>query len=142
MRALLHLTAVVLALPGILLAAGFLALGQAIAAKTLPGFFGVLLELFVWLVPWGLVGSVLALLALVLAGFSARLRPFAAACVALLAIASSVVLLVLATSHGNFAPGQLAFFVPALAAMAISAWLAASEWRATRTPTRHPGEAH
>ena len=142
MRALLHLIAILLALPGVVLAAAFLALGHAIAAQTLPGFFGVLLELFVWLVPWGLLASVLALLALVLAGFSARLRPFAAACVAFLAVASSVVLLVLTTSHGNFAPGQLAFFVPALAATAIGTWLAASEWRATRTPARHPGQAH
>lgn len=141
MRALLHLIAILLALPGIVLAAAFLALGQAIAAQSLPGFFGVLLELFVWLVPWGLLACVLAFLMLVLAGFSARLRPLAAACIALLAVASSLVLLALTTRHGNFAPGQLAFFVPALAAAAIGTWLAVSELRAAR-PTRHPGIAH
>ena len=142
MRALLHLIAILLALPGIVLAAAFLALGHAIAAQSLPGFFGVLLELFVWLVPWGLLACVLAFLVLVLAGFSAQLRPFAAACVALLAVASSVALLALTTSHGNFEPAQLAFFVPGLAATAIGAWLAVSEPRAVRTPAGRPGNSH
>ena len=141
MRALLHLIAILLALPGIVLAAAFLALGQAIGAQSLPGFFGVLLELFVWLVPWGLLATLFAFLVLVLTGFSTRLRPFAAACVALLAVASSVVLLALTASHGNLAPGQLAFFIPALVAAAIGTWLAVSEWRAARAPARHPGNA-
>lgn len=44
MRTLLHLLSVALALPCLALAAAFFVLGRAIAAQSLPGFFGILLE--------------------------------------------------------------------------------------------------
>jgi|GEM_PF-2213921 len=127
-RPLLHLLSLVLALPGIALAAAFLIFGKAIAAHSLLGFLGVLLDVFVWLLPWGLLACVVVLLALVVGGFSTRVRWLASSCVAALAVASSIVLLALTTTHDNFSPDQLPFFAPALVSATIGVWIAIREW--------------
>jgi hypothetical protein len=128
MRPLLYLSSLALALPGVVLAAAFLLLGHAIAARSFLGFFGVLVDAFVWLFPWGLLVGMVVLLALVIAGVTARFRWLASVCVAALAIGSSVVVLSLDAMHGNFSPGQLTFFIPALMSATASLWLATSEW--------------
>jgi hypothetical protein len=128
MRPLLYLLSLALALPGIGLAAAFLILGNAIAARSFLGFLGVLLDTFLWLFPWGLLGCMAAFVALVIAGVTARFRWLASICVATLAIGSSLVVLWIDVGHGNFSPGQLVFFVPALTAASAGIWLAVREW--------------
>ena len=137
MRPLLYLLSLVLALPGIALAAAFLILGNAIAAHSLLGFLGALLDTFVWLFPWGLLIGTAVFLALAIGGVMARFRWLASASVAVLAIGSSLVVLVLDVTHGNFSPGQLTFFLPALVSASVSLWLAASEWPRALTSARH-----
>lgn len=126
MRALLHLLSLVLVLPGVGLAATFMILGSGIATKSLLGFLGVLLNTFVWLLPWGLLACFLALIALAAGGFTPRLRWLASSCVAVLAIGSSVVVMTLTAA--SFSPGQLWFFLPAAISASLSIWLAAREW--------------
>jgi hypothetical protein len=128
MRPLLYLLSLALALPGIGLAAAFLVLDNAIAARSLPGFFGVLLDTFLWLFPWGLLGCMAAFVALVIGGVMARFRWLASTCVATLAIGSSLVVLALAMVHDNFSPGQITFVAPGLVSACASIWLVASEW--------------
>lgn len=127
MRTLLYLSSLFLAMPSIALAAAFLVLGDAISAHSLLGFLGVLLETALWLVPWGLLAICAAFFALVVAGFSMRVRWFASLCVAALAIGSSAVALALITLHGNASFGQLAFFIPAAVSAAIGVGLAVRE---------------
>jgi hypothetical protein len=127
MRALLHLLSVALLLPGAILAGAFVMLGNAIAAPSLQDFFGVLLQMAVWLIPWGLLACLVALLVLALGGLSTRLRWLAGVCVTVLAVGSSAVVLALTLVHDNFSPGQLFFLAPAAIAACIGSWLAASE---------------
>jgi hypothetical protein len=128
MRPLLHLVSLVLALPGIALAAALLILGHAIATHTLLGFFKALLDTAAWLLPWGLLACSIAFVMLVAGGLSARFRWLASSCVAVLAIGSSVVVLVLTSTHNGFSSGQLVFFVPAVISASVSIWLAVREW--------------
>jgi hypothetical protein len=128
MRPFLYLLSLALALPGIGLAVAFLILGDAIAARSLPGFLGVLLDTFLWLFPWGLLACMAAFVALVIGGVSARCRWLSSMCVAALAIGSSLVVLTIEVAHDNFSPGQLVFFTPALVSACVSIWLVASEW--------------
>jgi hypothetical protein len=128
MRAFLHLLSIVLVLPGVALAGAFLILGHAIAAGSLFGFLAQLLAVFLWLIPWGLLATLVALLALVIGGLSERYRWLAALCVAALAVLSTTVVLALTMANSNFSPGQLWFFLPAAVSAAVGAWLAVSEW--------------
>lgn len=128
MRPFLYLLSLILALPGVGLAVAFLILGEAIATQSLPGFLGALLEMVVWLIPWGVLASLAALVALVIAGVTSRFRWLASACVAVLAIGSSIVVLAVTTIHDNFSPGQLPFFIPAVVSACIGIWLAVREW--------------
>jgi hypothetical protein len=127
MRSLLHLLSVILVLPGVALAGALSILGHAMARQSLLGFLGDLLATVLWLVPWGLLASCVALLALVLGGFSARFRWLAALCVVTLAVGSSVVLLTL-TPHSSFSAEQLWFFVPAAVSASVGLWLTATEF--------------
>lgn len=135
MRPLLYLVSLILVLPGVALASAFVFLGQAMATHSLLGFLGQLLDLFLWLIPWGAVALLAGLMALVLGGFSARFRWLAALCVLLLAVSSSAVTLVL-TAHAGFSADQLWFFVPAAIAATVTTWLAILEFpRVRRTPS-------
>jgi hypothetical protein len=137
MRAALYLSSLFLALPSIALAAAFLVLDSAISTHSVLGFLGLLLQMALWLLPWGLLAIVAAFVALVLAGFSIRLRWFASLCVAVLAIGGGVIALTLIVQHGNASFGQLAFFVPAVVSGGTALWLAVREWpRASRRPLR------
>ena len=127
MRPLLHLISVLLVLPGVALAAAFLILGHAIATASLFGFFAELLDVALWLIPWGILAALATAIVLVSSGFSARLRWFGALCVAAIAVGSSAVVFTLSARHDNFSAGQLLFFLPALIAAWIGFWLAATE---------------
>lgn len=128
MRRLLYLLSFAFSLPSVVFAAAFLILDDAIAAGSLPGFFGALLEVVVWLLPWGLLAILAGFVALLLGGLSSRFRWLASVCVAILAIGASMVVLVLAANSGNFSPDQLSFFVPAAFSASASIWLAIREW--------------
>ncbi|MEO7323427.1 MAG: hypothetical protein ABIW82_01215 [Dokdonella sp.] len=139
MRCLLHLLSIALLLPGVILAGVFMMLGHAAAAPSLLGFFEALLEMAVWLIPWGLLAACAALLLLALGGLAIRFRWLAGLCVAALALGSATVVLALTISHGNFSPAQLAFLAPALASASIGGWLGVSEWPGSHcVPTSGP----
>lgn len=128
MRPVLHLLSVGLLVPGMVLAGAFMILGNAIATPSLLGFFGALLKMAVWMIPWGLLGVCAAFLILALGGMSARFRWLAGLCVALLATGSSALLLTLTIAHDNFSAAQLFFLVPAIVAASVGIWFAVSEW--------------
>lgn len=128
MRSLLHLLSIALLLPSVILGGVFMMLGNAIATSSLLGFFEAMLEMAAWLIPWGLLAACAALLLLALGGLTVRLRWLAGLCVAVLALGSATVVLALTITHGNFAPGQLAFLVPACVSASIGVWLGVSEW--------------
>ena len=129
MRSLLHLINVALVLPAVALAAAFLLFGNAIATGSWLGFFGVLLDTAVWLLPWGLLVCFTVLVLLVLGGLTARFRLLASCFVAVLAVASAAVVLAMVFAHGNFSADQVLFFAPALVSASLGVWLAASERR-------------
>lgn len=126
MRSMLFLLSLALALPSVALAALFLILGHSISAGSLLGFFAALLEIVVWLLPWGLLACVAALIALIVGGVNARWRGLASLCVATLAIGSSGIVLMLASERLTFE--QLGFFVPAMVSATLGIGLATSEW--------------
>ncbi len=128
MRLLIHLLSLLLVLPSVGLAVAFLILENAISTKSLLGILGVLLDVFVWLFPSGLLACGVVLIALVVGGLTNNLRWLASTCVAVLAIGSSLVALTLISAHNNFTPEQLTFFVPALLSASLSIWLAMREW--------------
>ena len=125
MRALLHVVSVICLLPSVLLACAFLALGHAIAAGTLLGFFEQLLDMAIWLIPWGLLIGLAVFFVLLSVGFSQRLRRLAGSCVVAFAIGSVAV--ILAFDSQPLSSGQLTFFAPALLSASIGLWLAAGE---------------
>jgi hypothetical protein len=122
MRLLLYLLSLLLALPSVGLAAAVLVFGDAIVTNSASSFIGVVLDTGAWLLPWGLLACVVALAALVAGGLIPRLRWLASACVAGLAMLSSIVVLTLTTA--NFSPEQLVFLALALTSTFISSWLA------------------
>ena len=80
-----------------------------------------------WLFPWGLLAGCALLLALIVAGLSARFSWLAALCVAALAVGSAAVVLALTAAHSNFSYAQLWFFVPALVSASVGIWLAVTD---------------
>ena len=131
MRALLHLVSCVLLLPSLVLASGFLVLGHAIAGGTLLEFFSRLLLDAAWLASGGVFVVAALLLAILLGGFFARTRYLAAACVAILALASAIVLIALGADP--LSGGRQLFLLPGLVSLCASGWLARKEWP-SRTP--------
>jgi len=129
MRSLVHLLSVLLALPGVGLAAALLVFGSGIVTKSPSSFIGVVLDTGAWLLPWGLLACFVALVALVAGGLTTRFRPLASSGVALLAIGSSIAALIL--TEFNFSPEQLLFFVFTIVSALLSTWLAGHD----RTPS-------
>lgn len=123
MHAVLHILGAVLVLPYAGLAALFLMIDEAARAKGLLAVLGVLLDQFVWIVPWGALSAALLWLALVIGGCIARLRRLAALCLGLLALGSLGVITVLQSSP--LEAGQITFLAPCAAVCAMSVWLMA-----------------
>jgi hypothetical protein len=120
MRTLLHLCAAALIVPQLLLTTLFLALGHVTGGHTLGSLFMRTLDLAGLLLGWGGVAVVLGILLLLGAGFSDRARPFASAAIVLLVVGSTVALATMGIPAG-IEDGVL--MLPALVAVAISAWL-------------------
>jgi hypothetical protein len=68
MRGALHLLCTIMLLPYLLLAAWFLILGDAIAGGSLASFFTTLLAHALWLIPWGLLGLTVGIVAVAALG--------------------------------------------------------------------------
>ena len=124
-RPLLHVLSVLLLLPYLVLAIVFVLLGQLIASGGLLAMLGALLDQFIWIVPWGLLGFVVGVLVLMGLGFGARTLWFAALATGLLATAS---LLVLLLWPGNAVDGDtLLFLLPCVVALGLGFWICLAE---------------
>ena len=134
MRSLLHLLSLLLALPNVGLAAALLFFGSGIVTRSPSSFIGVLLDTGAWLLPWGLLACVVALVALVAGGLTTRFRPLASSSVAVLAIGSSIAVLIL--TEFNFSPEQLWFLVLAIISAVLSIWLARYDRIRSEMPVR------
>ena len=121
MHAVLHILGAVLVLPYAGLAALFLLIDEVARAKGLLAMLDVLLDQFVWIVPWGALSAAVLWLALVVGGCIARLRQLAALCLGLLALGSLGVITRLQSSP--LEAGQITFLAPCAAVCAMSAWL-------------------
>ena len=128
MRIVTYLLATLLLLPYLLLAAGFLLIGQAVSGGTLWSFFDALLAAAVWLIPWGLLALALVFLALLALGIGDRLRWLGGVCLCVLASCSGAVILIMATA--TIEPGHLLFLLPCFLIAVFGAWLALAERRA------------
>ncbi len=118
MRALLHLLAIVLALPQVLLCGLVLLLGHMTGGGTLGNLFLRTLEVLDALFTWGGLLALLVLVALMVAAFDARWRRWAAGVVAAIVVASAVLLVVQGLPDWSL-------LIPGAAALTISAWNAA-----------------
>jgi hypothetical protein len=126
MRALLHLVSILLLLPNLVFAAGFLLLGHAIGGATIFAFFERLLSDALTLMTWGVFAIGAVFLAILIGGFFVQTRWLAASCIAILSAGSLAVLIVLGSGPYSF--GQWLFLLPGFLALCISGWLAYADW--------------
>jgi hypothetical protein len=120
MRTLAHFSAMLLALPQVLLATAFLLLGHVTGTKTLGGLLTRILDVFVAAFTWGGLAGLLVFAALALSAVFDRTRSFAAIAVALFVITSTIALLV--TVPLEWADAWL--FVPGAASLALCRYVA------------------
>jgi hypothetical protein len=123
MRGLLHVLAILLALPQLLLSLAFLLLGHVTSGGTLGSLAKRMLDVVFALFTWAGLLAIVLLLILMIAGYDARTRRAAAALVAALIIASAVLLIV---QLGPPPLDALLLFVPGLFALVISIALTGS----------------
>lgn len=139
MRSAVYVVALIVLLPYLALAAGFLVLGAAIAGGTLAAFFATLLAVAVWMIPWGLLGGAIAFVALLALAASERHRWIGAACLCAGAAVSLTVIVVM--PGDSLDGGQLLFLLPGAIAGVAAGSVAASDFRqrgdaaAAPTPT-------
>ena len=93
MGAALHVLATLVVVPYVILAIGFLLLGHAIASGSLLSFFDRLLNHFLWIVPWGLIGFACAMMLVAIIGVIPGFRRIGALCLFALAGASLAIIL-------------------------------------------------
>ena len=125
MRPLLHVLSVLLLLPYLVLACVFLLIGRLAASTGLFGILGTLLDQFIWIVPWGLLAFVVAVLVLIGLGFGARTLWFAGLAVGLLGTASLLVILLL--PGGGIESDQWLFLLPCAIALGLGFWICLAE---------------
>jgi len=130
MRSALLVLGTIVLLPYIVLAFGFILLGQAIASGSLAAFFMTLLSQAVWLVPWGLIGIAGVIVLIAALGISARFRWLGAMC--LCAIAAVCLAVILVGSTTRIGPPQLLFVLPCAAVLVFAAMVAVDEFRSLR----------
>jgi hypothetical protein len=120
MKALQCVLSLILALPCTGLAAAFLVFGDGIVTNSPSSYFGVILDTGAWLLPWGLLASFVAFVALIAAGLIARFRRGASVCVTALAILSSIPVLIVTAV--NFSPERLLVLALALSSACVASW--------------------
>ncbi len=126
MRAALHVIAVLVVLPYVALAYAFAVLGQAIASGSLLGILDTLLQHFVWMIPWGLLATAAAIIAIIVLGVMPSLRWLGALCLGIIAAVSLAIILLVASSPLD--PGGLLFLLPCVGVLVYEVWL----WSASR----------
>ncbi len=116
-----------LALPGVLLAAFFLLVQRSVSQSSLGALLLDLLSLMYEMVTWGVWLAMILVIALVIAGFFARSRTLGA----LIIFAASLTSIVVAVAIAGIpkSPGEASFFSFALISMVISGRLVATEPR-------------
>lgn len=119
MLPVLHALATLVVAPYAVLAFGFLLAGRAITSGSIWQALDLLLTAFIWLVPWGAIGFVLATLAIAGLGFADSCRRIAAAILAVVAIATLMVLVLMPTQWPG--AGELLFLAPCFGAVAVAA---------------------
>ena len=102
------------------LAVGFLLLGHAISTGSLGGFLLALLDIFLWMVPWGLLAFVLVLAGVAALGVPARWRRGGGACLALISLGALAV--IVGVPSGKLDAAQVLFLVPCIAAGGFGGW--------------------
>ena len=130
MRAALYLLAIVALLPYVLLATAFVLLDQAIGGGSLWALLGNLLAQFLWLVPWGILGFVAAVIGLAALGLMPRTRWLGGLSLGLIALASIAILIFKGAAHVDIS--ELIVLVPCIGVAAYGSWIAFDEWRARR----------
>lgn len=74
MPSLSHVLSVIRVLPSVALASALIILGRAIATQSLLGVIGQLMHDAVWLIPWGLLVGVVAVLHIAVGGLMVQTR--------------------------------------------------------------------
>ena len=120
MRAAAHVLATLVLAPYVALAVGFLLLGHLLSRGSLGGFVLALLDIFIWMVPWGVLALVTVLLLLGALYFSPGTRILASAGLIGTSFATLAVLVAVPTGWPD--AGQLVFMVPCAAAGGVGAW--------------------
>jgi hypothetical protein len=118
LKPLLHLLALALAVPQVLLCTAFVLLDHVTARRTLGSFFLRTLDLLNALFGWAGVVLLVATLLLIAGGFSTRYRQLASGVVILVVVGTTIGLFALA---GSFELDQLFIFIPGLFGIALSA---------------------
>ena len=129
MRGALHVLATIVVLPYLVLASGFLILGHAISTGSLLSFFGTLLAHAAWIIPWGVIGFVCAIVLVAVLGTIPRFRLVGAVCLCLLAAVSLAVIIFMAPTRVGWS--ELLFLLPCMLVLIFSGWLA----KASRDPS-------
>ena len=123
MREAAHILAALVVAPYVALAVGFLLLGHAISRGTAGGLGGLLLallDIFIWMVPWGILILITGLLLVVAMYFSPGTRVAASAALVGISIATLVVLVAMPTGWPD--AGQILFMLPCAAAGVVGAF--------------------
>lgn len=115
----LHVLSTMIVAPYVVLALGFLLAGRMIASGSIWQALDLMLSAFLWLVPWGAIGFMLATVALAGLGVAAGYRRIASAILAAVAVATLLVLILMPTRWPG--AGELLFLAPCLGAAAIAA---------------------
>ncbi|MBM3521694.1 MAG: hypothetical protein FJX57_01950 [Alphaproteobacteria bacterium] len=118
MPPVLHLLATLIVAPYTVLAIGFLLAGRMIASGSIWKALDLILTAFVWLVPWGAIGFMLATVALAGLGFATEYRRIASALLAAIAVATLLVLIAMPTQWPG--AGELLFLAPCFGAAVIA----------------------
>ena len=127
MRPLAHLVAVILLIPQLMVFSAALVLGHITGGRTLGSLIGRAFGVVDALLGWGGVAVVALAGAVLAAGFSRQWRPFASALMILLALSTTVWLLVWLVPLSDF--WDLVLFAPASLAVVLSASLLRADAR-------------
>ena len=122
MREAAHILATLVVAPYVALAVGFLLLGHAISRGTAGGtggFLLALLDIFIWMVPWGVLVLVTSLLLVGAMYFSRGTRVAASAALVGISFATLAVLVAVPTGWPD--AGQIVFMLPCAAAGVVGA---------------------
>jgi len=123
----LHVLAALLLAPYLALAIVFLVFGHATSRGSFLGFLDTLLQHAAWIIPWGILGFGVAMIALATLGIVRETRAFAAALLCALAIASPVILV--AVSGSRMDADVIFFLLPCVAVAIFGAWRVKEERR-------------